>query len=304
MNRRLKLSCLALGLVMGVSSKLLSQQFTPFDFPGSTFTTARDINPAGQIVGRYGTADNRTHGYLRSQAGVFTSIDYPGGNLTAALGISPQGDVVGAVRFPGEPGPKRHAFLLSNGTFSTFDFPGAASTSAAGMNSRGDIVGIYTSADKTIHGFLLSEGVYTAIDFPGARETHAWKITTQRRILGGYVGDDSGHHDFILSEGEFTTVDLPQAPVPTLDTGGINNHDDIAGWYCDTTACAGAGDIHGFLLLDGEFTTVEVAGFTCVTPLAINSQRDVVGAYSTNAACTDLHGFLMTDQRERDNSNK
>jgi probable HAF family extracellular repeat protein len=169
-----------------------------------------------------------------------------------------------------------------------------------GINARGDIVGVYTSANKTNHGFLWSDGTCTTIDFPGAKETRAWKITSRGRVLGGYVGSDSRTHDFTLSEGQFTTIDLPGAAWPTLDTGGINDHEEIAGWYCDTPVCAGAGDIHGFLLNDDGFTIIEVPGFTCVTPLAINSHGNLVGAYSTNAACTDLHGFLLIRKDEKE----
>lgn len=269
--------------------------FVPVDFPGSVFTTVRDITPSGDIVGRYGTADKRTHGYLRSAAGAFTSIDYPGANLTAAIGINPQGDIVGVIRLQGQAPTSRHSFLLQDGVFTVFDCSGATSTNAAGINARGDIVGSYTAPDNTIHGFLYNNGACTTIDFPGAIETHAFKITSRGVILGAYVAPGATNHDFVLDGDDYRTVELPQAPVPTLDDGGINNRGDITGWFCLTSACAGAGDIFGFLLNDDGFHIVDVPGATCVYgPLAINSRGDMAGAYSVTAACTDTHGFLLT----------
>jgi hypothetical protein len=106
-----------------------------------------DINPRGDIVGDYVSADGRTHGYLLS-GGQFTTIDFPGATFIIPWGINPRGDIVGRVGVG-------HGFLLSGGEFTTFDFPGATFTLARGINPRGDIVGVYTLAG-TNHGYLLS----------------------------------------------------------------------------------------------------------------------------------------------------
>lgn len=281
-------------LFIGAARASDDATFVPFDFPGSVFTTARDINGEGAVVGRYGTPDGKTHGYLRNPDGEFTSVDYPGANLTAAIGINPQGDIVGVFRLPGQATTSRHAFLLQEGVFTVFDCSGAISTFASGINARRDIVGNYTAPDKTIHGFLYNTSACTTIDFPGAIETSAFKITSQGVILGAYVAADLTNHDFVLEHGDYRTVDLPQPSVPTLDDGGINDRGDINGWFCKTSACAGEGDIVGFLLDKDGFHVVDVPGTTCVAPLAINSRGDMAGAYSVTTACTDHHGFLLT----------
>src|SRR5271166_6144131 len=51
--------------------------FTPFDLPGSTFTTANFINPRGDIVGAYVDAGGVSHGFVRS-GGSYTTVNYPG----------------------------------------------------------------------------------------------------------------------------------------------------------------------------------------------------------------------------------
>jgi hypothetical protein len=71
--------------------------FTPFDAPGSTYTDAWDMNPAGTIVGSFADNAGRRHGYLLER-GTFTTIDFPGAVYTDVFGINPRGDIVGKFR--------------------------------------------------------------------------------------------------------------------------------------------------------------------------------------------------------------
>ena len=275
--------------------------FTTILFPGSSFTTARDINAAGEIVGRYGGADNHTHGYLRSPDGEFTSIDVPGANLTAALGINADHEIVGPTRFPGEPGPRRHGFLRTADGFTTFDFPGATVTFPQGIAPGGDIVGHYIIAGVT-HGFLLHEGRFTTIDFPGASLTVAWRINSRGQIVGGYTDANGDNHFYLFSDGEFTTVDLPGDPPAFLETGGINARGDIVGTYCDTKPCTGASvDTHGFLLSEGGFTRIDVPGFFGPAAMSINSRGDIIGNYCQDSGCIlPAIGFVLSGGKPTD----
>jgi probable HAF family extracellular repeat protein len=69
-------------------------EFTPFVVPGSTFTTAWDVNPRGDVVGVFRDAAGVFHGYVRTRDG-FISIDAPDATATRAFGINASGDVVG-----------------------------------------------------------------------------------------------------------------------------------------------------------------------------------------------------------------
>jgi len=269
--------------------------FTTIHFPGSSFTTARDIDAAGEIVGRYGGVDNHTHGYLRSPDGGFTSIDVPGANLTAALGINSQHEIVGAYRSAGEPGPTRHGFLRTSDGFTTFDFPGATVTFPQGINARGDIVGHYILAGVT-HGFLFSDGRFATLDFPGATLTVAWRINPRGQIVGGYTDAGGNNHFYLLSEGEFTTVDIPGDPPAFLETGGLNARGDIVGAYCDSKPCTVASlDTHGFLLSDGEFTRIDVSGFFGPVAFSIDARGDIIGNYCQDSGCTlPAFGFVLS----------
>ena len=57
-------------------------------------TGAIGINNRGQIVGQYGAADGRIHGFLLDD-GEFTTIDAPGAINTNASDINDRGEIVG-----------------------------------------------------------------------------------------------------------------------------------------------------------------------------------------------------------------
>jgi hypothetical protein len=56
-------------LMLGVRLVALAAQgtFTTIDFPGATFTNVTGINPGGDIVGGYDSADGVGHGFLLSK---------------------------------------------------------------------------------------------------------------------------------------------------------------------------------------------------------------------------------------------
>lgn len=69
--------------------------FTPFSVPGSTSTSAWDVNPRGDIVGVYVDGAGAAHGYVRTDEVSYTTIDVRGASATRAFGINARGDVVG-----------------------------------------------------------------------------------------------------------------------------------------------------------------------------------------------------------------
>ena len=67
--------------------------FTPLVVPNSILTAAWDMNPRGDVVGVFRSADG-IHGFVLSD-GNFTTLDFPGATVTRAFGINARGDVVG-----------------------------------------------------------------------------------------------------------------------------------------------------------------------------------------------------------------
>jgi len=74
-------------------------------YPGSTSTSAWDVNPRGDVVGVYANSSG-AHGWIRAN-GVFTSIDMPGATATRVFGTNARGDVVGVY----VAGGKTHGFF-------------------------------------------------------------------------------------------------------------------------------------------------------------------------------------------------
>lgn len=87
-------------------------ELTPFDVPGSDWTTAWDMNPARTIVGWFeGAGTSSIHGYVLEKwsvadgalTGTFTTIDFPltpttNAPYTDVFGINAAGDIVGKFR--------------------------------------------------------------------------------------------------------------------------------------------------------------------------------------------------------------
>lgn len=67
----------------------------PIDPAGSTGTTVFGNNDSNFIVGRYLTADGKTHGFLFVPPNNYVSYDFPGSDFTSLNGINRRGQIVG-----------------------------------------------------------------------------------------------------------------------------------------------------------------------------------------------------------------
>jgi probable HAF family extracellular repeat protein len=84
-----QLSCglMVLALFLGMAGQGKAQPtyvFTSLDPPGSTGTRIFGINDRGQIVGVFGDAFGKAHGFLLD-SGTYTTLDVPGAQFTEAL---------------------------------------------------------------------------------------------------------------------------------------------------------------------------------------------------------------------------
>jgi uncharacterized membrane protein len=99
-------------------------------------------------------------------------------------------------------------------------------------------------------------------------------------------------HGFVASNGVFTTIDAPGASVFTI-AFGIDESGKTVGGYVDDR-----GRLHGFLRDKQAFTVIDFPGATATFAARINSQGQIVGAYSEepNTPVLSLpHGFLWHD---------
>lgn len=172
--------------------------FTPIDPDPNGVLDAEvaDMNPAGNLAGRYTDLGGIGHGFVVIN-GVLTSFDIPDATFTAAYGISPGGDLVGTYCDTSI----CHAYLLRggiNGALTTIDVPGAVETDAFGINSVGQIVGAYCD-ETTCHGYLRNpDGHLITVEPPGSGGSIAFAINPAGQITGLFC-DDIGCHAFLAT---------------------------------------------------------------------------------------------------------
>ena len=220
--------------------------FTPFDPPGSVFTTPNSISPQGVIAGDYLDSGKVSHGFVLNGT-KYTSVDAPGAAGTSLTGINPSGEISGftcsdpACGIFGAPNTT-HSFVISKkGDYTFFDPPGAISSTASTVNPSGAVVGAYTDSGGVGHGYLRDKnGTFTTIDFPGSASTFAGYINAEGHIVGEYTDTAGVGHSFLLSNGTFTSFDPPGAVFS--DASGINPSGVIVGIFFDS-----AGNAHGYI---------------------------------------------------------
>ena len=82
-------------------------KFKPLVVPGSSATSAWDVNPAGDVVGSYRDSIG-VHGFILTDDG-FISLDVPKAAMTRAFGINTSGVVVGSF----DAGGRTYGFLAT-----------------------------------------------------------------------------------------------------------------------------------------------------------------------------------------------
>ena len=249
--------------------------FTIFSVPGSTVSSARDINDAGLAVGDFFDARDR-HGYLRDAAGTFTTFDAPGSE-TFGRGINNFGSVTGAVRDSTAQG--FHAYIrAADGTFITFDAPGStrapgAGTFGNGINDAGLVVGSFFDDALHNHGFVrLADGTIASFDVPGSSGTIIGGIDNLGRMTGAFTDLSFLGHGFVRDiDGSVLIFNVPGS----RETFGldINDAGQVTGNFFDSR-----GVIHGFVRnVDGGFLTVDAPGSRETQSMGINNRGQLAG---------------------------
>jgi hypothetical protein len=289
--------------------------YVTLDPPGSVFTMAHAINPAGDIVGVYSDSSNGVHGFLRARDGIFTTFDAPGAVGTNAYSINPAGAIAG---FYPDSSHVVHGFLRTpDGIFTTIDAPGAITavpgpvafgTFAFNINPAGAIAGEYEDNNIVNHGYVRApDGTITTFDAPSAgtgRSQGTFTATTDglnpKGAIAGVTIDDNGALNGFVRAPDGTIIEFE---VPGAGTGrgqgtnaaGINPAGTIAGYHIDSSSVN-----HGYVRArDGTITTFDVPGAGTdagqgTLPANINPAGNIAGNYID--ARNVSHGFVRTAQ--------
>ncbi|HYL26411.1 MAG TPA: hypothetical protein VEW74_01185 [Candidatus Nitrosotalea sp.] len=190
-------------------------------------------------------------GFVRIH-GLWTLIEDPNvgtstNEVTELLGVNDANQAVGF--YQNTAGTKIPTVLdITHVKFTDLQPVGSTGDAAAtGINGKGDICGWMLSSQGFI-SFFDTTGTYYPIWFKGAKSTFATSINYSDQIAGSYIDSGGMTHGFVLTGPTWggksqiwQTVDEPNATGGTWVTG-INSHDDISGYYVDST-----GIQHGFV---------------------------------------------------------
>jgi len=255
------------------------------DAPNATYTDATGINNRGDIVGSFGDAQGRLHGYVL-QNGTFTTLDFPaqGVNSTVAKGINDRGAVAGFYVINGE---SIHGFVWNRGEFAQIDAPDASITYLHGINNGGQVVG-HSRRDifALARGFVWANGSFTFMDLPGVlivgRGNETMAINDSGQVVGT-VQRGGVDHGFLFGGREVTQIDV-SGSIASRATG-INNGGQIVGSFRDASQIE-----RGFLRnKDGSITVIEAPLVSSIAAVGINDRAEIVGLFTMPGG--DFHGF-------------
>ena len=241
---------------------------------------ANGINSAGTVVGGDGT----NQAFFLGQGGEVNFIPN-NGTSAMAFGINDHGVIVGQYTTTGTPIP---GFALNGQTVTTINAPsGPDQVNAQGINNNGLVVGFYVGTDGNDHGFKFNlssavnnVGTGTAIlirQSPQIRTSPAPPSSFPRSL-----GSTTRASRWVItaipppaSTGLSTIPtrerNLSRRPSAQFDNGvevtqitGINNADEITGFYTDSNGLA-----HGFVatLSVPEPSSVALLGIVLIAAL-------------------------------------
>jgi probable HAF family extracellular repeat protein len=249
---------------------------------GGSYSSAAEINAAGQVVGAAYTVNNVSRAFLYSN-GAMTDLGTLGGDWSVALAINASGQIVGnAATAEG----LQHAFLYADGGMTDLGTLGGQRSLAGGLNDSGQIVGWSYTAGGVYHAFLHTNGVMTDLGTLGGPTSIASSLNASGQVVGysdTTYGADNRWHAFLYDGGVMTDLG-------TL--GGANsiaNAINASGQIVGASHPADSTTYHAFLYSDGVMTDLGTLGGD-TSAFNLNDFGQVVGFSFT--ADNRQHAFL------------
>jgi parallel beta-helix repeat protein len=282
-----RFAALAFVLALAAAPLAALDNFRTIDYPGAANTRATGINDAGDTVGFYVDAAQKTHAFLLKQ-GKFTSFDFAGATTTQATAINSVGDIAGYYTYDDG---LQHSYLYSGGQFTKIDVPGANFTGALGLNDNGEVVGHTQFPGESMKGFLWKQGQYSTYTFPETNTMACAFGNNANGDIAGHWRDTAGTiRGYVLRKGRYVSFEFPGAKGTMIDTGGISLSGDVVGPYTGAD-----GKTYGFLYSKGTFTTIAVPGALATQARKINNLNDITGFYQDSNNV--FHGFVVRASR-------
>ena len=243
---------------------------TPLGFLGGTadsrFSTASDVNEAGQVVGASTTDSGEVHAFLW-QDGAMTDLGTLGGGRSEAVAVNDRGQVVGVSRTAAG---DDHAFLWQDGVMTDLGTLGGHSSTATDINNAGQIVGRASTPDGRQHAFLWTPGYLgqpgqmTDLQADASDSAATVKINESGQVLVDAVSDP----DFVWANGSRTEIGPPYT---TTLSRVINDRGQVVG------ASFGDSGMTAFRWSGRDTLGLTAPGVLSSDAFAANTRGDVVG---------------------------
>lgn len=258
-----------------------------------TFTTL----PVGNLANAYnrsGLSNNSSLlvgiGY-RYNAGTVTPLGSISGlpSQTAQLaGIDDSGNLSGFYYN----GNGYSSFYQSGGSNHDISIQNATDFFAAGMSGNGKVTGWYTDSFNRQQIFTESGGTVSTVTVPGgAGQPYAWDINNSGDLVG-LTACCRGGRSFIKQGASYTTIHIAGQADNNVFAYGLNDNDDVVGWYSATSSSPSM----GFLWKNGVVTTINVPGAANTELFDINDSGTIFGSYTD--AQNNQFNFLATQDAE------
>ena len=211
------------------------------------------------------------------------------------LGINDTGLVTGAYVDPVTGGWT--SFLLERGDLTTgIEFPGATDTLLGPANNSGVESGNFGDETHARPVFYdIRRGTYAPLpEIPGMPFNLDNGINDHGHAVGvAYVsGDINGGGNglgmnWFWDGTDYSFFAVPGAEVNGASVGGLNDRDQISGYYVDST-----GTPHGFVKDGANYTTLDAPGAMYTIGNALNNEGVVTGLYVNPDH--SHHGFIWS----------
>lgn len=236
--------------------------FSPLSIGGDPLAMANGINSSSTVVG--GDSNNTA---FKLAGGVPMTLPSVNGTTASetAFGINDGGLIVG--QFTDNATDTTPGYLLNGSTFTILNpTANATVTNAQGVNNNGLVIGFYSLDGVHQHGFFYNPGT-NSFTLP-ADPTIANLVLTQflgindfGLAVGYYQLPDGSQHGFLYdtTTQTYTFLDDPSAAlsgVSITQITGVNNADEIAGFYVDATTGLQRGFIASAVPEPGTFGLV------------------------------------------------
>ena len=219
----------------------------------------------------------------------FETVDYPGDTFTQLLGINNSNEIAG---YHNVNANKGFIYKLSSKTFTTENYPGSAQTQVIGINNPPfKTSGFYVTSSNQNIGFTDYNGAFTKVAYPGKPFNQLLSQNDYGQAAGYYSSNLAGTDPdvpYVYDEmgGVFEVYTIPGATGGAQATG-INNSDDVCGFYIDKN-----GVNHGWLEIQGQLTILNYPDSTGTQALGLNNKGLVVGSWTDSSG--NSHGFVYT----------